>query len=99
MSEETEKRLWREHYAELVLRTDVDYPKYMFGDESSGIPWCAGYTIGFRIVQAYLKRHPGTTMTALLETRPIDIFNASGYGNYIKEYGLIPYPPINDIYI
>jgi hypothetical protein len=80
MSEETEKRLWREHYAGLVLRPDVDYPKYMFGDESSGIPWCAGYAVGYRIVQCYQRRHPGTTMAALLEARPVDIFAESGYG-------------------
>ena len=80
MSENAEKRLWREHYAGLVLRYDVDYPKYMFGDETSGIPWCAGYAIGFRIVQSYLRRHPGTTMAALLEARPVDIYSESGYG-------------------
>lgn len=80
MSEETEKCLWREHYSGLVLRSDADYGKYMFGDEAAGIPWCAGYAVGYRIVQSYLRHHPGTTMAALLETRPLDIYRESGYG-------------------
>lgn len=80
LSDDTVKRLWREHYSGLVLRTDVNYEKYMFGDEAAGIPWCAGYAVGYRIVQAYMKKFPETTMAALLEMRPADIYEASGYG-------------------
>jgi uncharacterized protein YjaZ len=30
--------------------------RYIFGDPAAGIPVYAGYTIGYRVVQAFLKR-------------------------------------------
>lgn len=82
MSSETEKHLWCKHYAHLVKQADVNYPKYMFGDEKEGIPWCAGYAIGFRIVQQYIRSHPQTSMTELLDMTPSDIFTESGYPDF-----------------
>jgi uncharacterized protein YjaZ len=79
LSEEAVNRLWHEHYSTLLLQSGVDYPKYMFGDETAGIPWCAGYAVSFRIVQYYLKKFPGTGMTELLHMRPMDIYLKSGY--------------------
>jgi uncharacterized protein YjaZ len=38
ISAETEMRLWSEHYVHMIEKSDVDYPKYMFGDEKEGIP-------------------------------------------------------------
>lgn len=83
ISEEAEKKLWNRHYSQLIERTDVDYNKYMLGDDID-IPWCAGYAIGFRIVQQYLKTHPLASMGELLELRPIDIFEKSGYVQLMK---------------
>ncbi len=83
MSEEAEKKLWNEHYSLLIDRTDVNYNKYMLGDDID-IPWCAGFAIGFRIAQQYLKSHPNTSIRELLEKRPIDIFNESGYAKRMK---------------
>ncbi|NLT15305.1 MAG: hypothetical protein GXY05_13295, partial [Clostridiales bacterium] len=45
---------------------------------------CAGYAIGFRIVQQYLKTHPLASMGEMLELRPIDIFEKSGYVQLMK---------------
>ncbi|MBE6022560.1 MAG: hypothetical protein E7231_04895 [Cellulosilyticum sp.] len=79
MTSECEEALWKNHYSELITRTDVNYPKYMFGDEKNDIPWCAGYTIGFRIMQSFIKKHPEITFSALLERRPMELFEESGY--------------------
>ena len=66
--------LWAEKYKDIALSSDVDYEKYMFGDEKSGIPWCAGYAIGFRLVQNYLKRNK-KTVTEILEIAPSEIID------------------------
>lgn len=79
MSKETEKALWEKHYSKVFLEEDVDYGKYMFGDEANGIPWCAGYTIGYRIIQQFLLSNSNTTFSKLLEMRPLDIYKLSGY--------------------
>ena len=79
MTEECEKTLWHEHYLKLINETEVDYAKYMFGDEKHNIPWCAGYAIGFRIIQAFLKKNPQMTFKELLEMKPMEIFKQSGY--------------------
>lgn len=80
MPKEVEEALWKEHYCKLIDQTKVNYPKYMFGDKESHIPWCAGYTIGFRMVQKFLENHPETSFSELVEMRPMDIFKASQYG-------------------
>lgn len=46
--------LWENKYISIVERTDVDYVSYMFGNDEGGIPWCAGYAVGFFLVQKYL---------------------------------------------
>lgn len=81
LSAEAEEALWKEHYANLVLQENVDYCKYMFGDERAGIPWCAGYAIGFRIVQTFLASNPNVSFAKLLEMNPMDIYRESGYRN------------------
>jgi uncharacterized protein YjaZ len=83
ISEEAEKKLWNEHFSQLIERTDVSYTKYMIGDDLD-IPWCAGFAIGYRLAQQYLKSHPNTSMRELLGKRPIDIFNESGYAKLMK---------------
>lgn len=86
MSEETEKRLWEEQYSKIILEPEqnVDYGKFMFGDTPGGIPWCAGYAMGYRIVQQFLRDYPDTTFRQLLEMRPLDIYRMSGYESVIK---------------
>ena len=79
MFEETEKMLWKDHYSKIILEGDIEYRKYMFGDESIGIPWCAGYAIWYRIIRQFLINTPGITFRKLLEMRPIDIYRISGY--------------------
>lgn len=43
----------------------------MFGDESDHIPWCAGYAVGYWVVQNYLKK--GISLVRLVEVKPEDM--------------------------
>ncbi len=80
LSEEAVGALWRNVYSKIVLERNVDYARYMFGDESAGIPWCAGYAVGYRIVRRFLDAHPDVGFGTLLPMRPSDIYRLSGYG-------------------
>lgn len=70
--------IWNKHYREHVLKSGMDYVKYMFGSEEDGIPWCAGYAIGYRVVQQYIKES-GETVIGMLEKKPEDILKVSRY--------------------
>lgn len=70
--------LWNTHYKDNVLKRDMDYVKYMFGKEEEGIPWCAGYAIGYMLVQQYLKE-TGETILDILEKKPEDILKGSKF--------------------
>ncbi|MGN0478048.1 MAG: DUF2268 domain-containing putative Zn-dependent protease [Hominenteromicrobium sp.] len=67
---ETEMQaLWVQKYRAAAAEHDVDYETYMFGSEEAGIPWCAGYAVGFYLVHNYLKTHR-KTVREILETNP-----------------------------
>jgi len=68
-----EKQLWNEHYAGNLNSTDYDYGRLMFGDTAEEVPWCAGYSYGYKIVQSYLQHNPGISFKQLLETSAQDI--------------------------
>lgn len=72
ISDDEKNSLWEKHYRNIVNETDVDYAKYMFGSEEMGIPWCAGYAIGYMIVQNYLKKS-GNSVVSILETKPEEL--------------------------
>ena len=69
LSEEEIHCLWEERYYEIVNSTDVDYVSYMFGNEERNIPWCAGYAVGYRLVQNYLTM-TGKTIVEIIEIKP-----------------------------
>lgn len=76
-----EKELWDRHYSKLLNETDVDYCKYMFGDDEAGIPWCAGYFFGYKIIHSLKKRHPHVSIKELIEMNSEEIYAMSGYNN------------------
>ena len=41
---------------------------------AAGIPWCAGYTLGYRLVQNYLKKQPGLSWVELLDIDPCNLY-------------------------
>lgn len=61
--------IWAEKYRPKVLSTDLNYESYMFGNEEMGIPWCAGYAIGYMLVQRYLCRS-NHTAAGIIEMKP-----------------------------
>lgn len=79
LTPEQETELWERHYSKIIYSRDADYEKYMFGDPTSGIPWCAGYAFAYKIVNSFIKKHPDITFSELVEIAPADIMAKSGY--------------------
>lgn len=79
ISKEQEKELWNYHYSKLLYETNFDYIKYMFGNDELGIPWCAGYFFGYRIIESFRKLYPKVTIKDMLEMNPEKIFSMSNY--------------------
>ena len=79
ISKEQEKELWNKYYSKLLNETDADYGKYMFGDDEAGIPWCAGYFFGYKIIEYFKKHHPLTSVKEMIEISSEEIFAMSDY--------------------
>lgn len=79
MSKKQEKELWNNHYYKLLYETDFDYIKYMFGSGEAGIPWCAGYFFGYKIIDSFRKLHPQISVKDMLEMSSEEIFAMSNY--------------------
>ena len=69
MTEAEIAAIWEEKYRPAAEKTDVDDETYMFGSAAQGIPWCAGYAVGYRLVKAYLSA-VGKSAAEILEIRP-----------------------------
>jgi len=76
--EELEKQLWVKHYSKVLNDTDFDYCRYMFGDVDSGIPWCAGYYYGYKIIDCFRKHNKEIGFKNIIEMSAEEIFNKSG---------------------
>ena len=79
LSPAQEREQWQKVQPYLKSEDPADYARFMFGSEAEGIPWCLGYALGFRIIQAFLKVHPQVTWTELLDQDPWDLLTESGY--------------------
>lgn len=79
ISKELEQELWNQHYSKLLNDTDFDYSRYMFGDDEAGIPWCAGYYFGDKIIDCYKKRYKDVDFKNIIEMSAEEIFAKSGY--------------------
>lgn len=69
LSTEEMEHLWNAKYQSIVTQQNIDYPTYMFGSEDAQIPWCAGYAIGYWLVQKYL-RQTNQSAIDILEIKP-----------------------------
>ncbi len=81
LSPEEEAAFWK-HVQPYLHRQYTDmtfYMDFMFGLKE-GLPGWAGYKVGFQIVQAYLRRHPGSPVTEWTALNPAHILAESGYG-------------------
>ena len=62
------------------LKTDpAIHEAGMFGDESKGLPWCMGYSLGRSIVGDYMQKHPNISFIGLINTPPKDILNGTRF--------------------
>ena len=80
LTSQQEATLWAELEPSLDSRDPALHARVMFGCEADGIPTHTGYTLGYRIVRAYLARHPGTRVRELIGREARAILAASGYG-------------------
>lgn len=72
-----ETRLWEETKPILFSTDRNDFDKYMFGDETSGLPWCIGYKFGNLMINGYLRSHPQISFNQLIAVHPKEILNES----------------------
>lgn len=77
---EADKLLWERFKPVLFSKDPSVHAKYIFGDESEGLPWCAGYSFGRAIVTGYMQKYPDTAFSELLDVTPEQIFKESRYG-------------------
>ena len=70
---------WKRMQAYLDGNDVTVYQRFFFGDQASGTPSNTAYTIGYHIVQAFLKRHPSQTVFDLMNKEAREILSESGY--------------------
>jgi predicted Zn-dependent protease DUF2268 len=58
--------------------TATEHQRWFFGG-TADIPRWSGYTLGYEVVAAYLRTHPGITPSALISTTASHIRETSGY--------------------
>lgn len=51
-----------------------DHTAWFFGSVEKHLPFWGGYTLGFNLVQRYLKTHPGTRPSTLVDVPGQDLF-------------------------
>jgi uncharacterized protein YjaZ len=62
-----------------LSKTGPILPKVMFGWPGSGYPQWAGYTLGFGIVNSFLRTHPRDSIESWTRMSAADLFAASHY--------------------
>jgi len=73
-----ESAQWKAMRPHLDDTSNAVMAKFMFGDEKE-IPRSAGYTIGFRIVQSFLKRHPEVSVEQWTALDAHELLEQSSY--------------------
>ena len=64
--------LWQNKYKQRLLQKEPDAALYLFGNEKADIPWCAGYAIGYWLVQRYLCQ-TNQSVVSILKIKPEDM--------------------------
>jgi uncharacterized protein YjaZ len=70
---------WEKMQEYLFGNDPTIYKRFFFGDQASGTPNNTAYTIGYHIVQAYLRSHPTQTVFDLMSRDAREILSESGY--------------------
>lgn len=74
-----EASVWRLMQPILESKDSEVHQKFMFGDESLGIPWCVGYSIGSAIVTSYVRNHPQITCMEMIQLTAKEILHGSRF--------------------
>lgn len=74
-----EAEQWNRMQEHLMGNDEEVYNRFFFGDDGSGTPFNTAYTIGYHIVQAYLKTHPDSTVFDLMNREAQTILAESSY--------------------
>ena len=77
LSDEQVQHLWPRVRRRLGAADMTEIRRLLFGDNDR-IPMWTGYTFGYRIVESYLQRHPGSRPAGLVGTPGKTIFEESG---------------------
>jgi uncharacterized protein YjaZ len=64
LTPQQEASLWSEVRPHLHSEDPEDYQRFMFGDQAAGIPWCAGYALGYHLVHIILYKNTCRNMLA-----------------------------------
>ncbi|HEV7675796.1 MAG TPA: DUF2268 domain-containing putative Zn-dependent protease [Candidatus Angelobacter sp.] len=72
-----EASVWQKMKPELASTDFRANDKFLFGRE--GVPKLAGYTIGFHIVESYIKNHPAATIEEWSALNEQQLLDQSGY--------------------
>ena len=79
LTPEEEAASWPKLRRRLSIIDPMEIRRMLMGD-SDRIPQWAGHTIGYRIVEGYLRSHPRSKPATLVGLTARSIFEASGYG-------------------
>lgn|GEM_PF-1896396 len=80
LTAEQEREQWVALKEYLFCEDNMElHRRFFFGDEKTSTPVNTGYTIGFSIVQAYLKARPGVSFTELAGIDAKEILEVGGY--------------------
>jgi uncharacterized protein YjaZ len=79
LTPEQETVQWERMQEYLAGNDEAVYRRFFFGDAHNGTPGSTAYTIGYHIVQAYLKAHPARTVLDLMDQPARAILAESGY--------------------
>ena len=74
-----EAQQWEKIQPYLDENDGAVYERFFFGDKTNETPINTAYTIGYHIVQAYLKQHPTQTVFDLMNKEASEILSASAY--------------------
>lgn len=79
LTSEQESLFW-EKYTKVLNSTDrSENTKYIFGDQSKGLPRCIGYHFGYEIVESYLKNNPEKSFNDVIDIDSDVIFKDSRF--------------------
>jgi len=78
LTPEDEVRLWPLVHRRLSLSDPAEIRRFVYGD-GDRVPLWTGYTLGYRIVRAYLERHPHAYPADLVAVPARTLYSASGF--------------------